>query len=69
MGQVARRVPSLECGCVYCWCPFIVHNEVLPPFVRLVGVTMAPLGREEGSLAGPCSIFVLEQQRPFAISA
>ena len=34
-----------------------------------VGVTIAPLGGEAGSLAALCSTFVLEQQRPFAVTA
>ena len=33
----------------------------------LLGVTIAPVSREEGSLTVLCSIFELEQQRLFAI--
>ena len=58
---------SLESGCGHCYCLFIVLIALLPPFVRFVGVTIAPLRREEGSLTALCSIFELEQQRLFAI--
>ena len=51
---------------MHCLCPFIVPIARLPPFVRFVGVTNAPLGREKGSLTALCSILVLEQQRPSA---
>ena len=53
---------------MYCWCSFVVPIACLPPFVRFVGVTITPLGRE-GSLTALCSIFVLEQQPPFRIYA
>ena len=55
---------SLESGCVHCYCLFIVLIARSPPFV---GVTIAPLGREEGSLTVLCSIFKLNQQRLFVI--
>ena len=58
---------SLESGRGHCYCLFIVLITRLPPFVRFVGVTIAPLSREEGSLTALCSIFELEQQRLFAI--
>ena len=52
----------------YCSHYSLIPIALLPPFVRSIQVTIIPLGREEGwSLAAFYSIFVLVQERLFAI--
>ena len=51
---MARRVKSLESGSVHCWSTSLFALVFCLPLSILVGVTIAPLGREEGSLSGLC---------------
>ena len=48
---------EFESGYVHCLCLFVVR---LPLIVRFVGMTIAPLGYEEGSLTALWPIFMLE---------